>query len=136
MNRADLRRRFASGAVARLATIRSDGRPHLVPVCFAVVDDLIVSAVDGKPKSTTQLRRLDNVRAHPAVTIVVDHYADDWSQLWWVRADGHGAVVEDGAVHASAIDLLAAKYPQYRERRPSGPVLAIDVEVWHGWSAS
>jgi PPOX class probable F420-dependent enzyme len=133
----DLRARFGAARVARLATVDDGGRPHLVPVCFALRDDTIVSVVDDKPKTTTSLRRLDNVRGHPAVSALVDEYDDDWTRLWWVRADGtaHVLTAEDDPVdHDTAVDLLAGKYAQYRERRPRGPVLAITVDRWRGWS--
>jgi PPOX class probable F420-dependent enzyme len=132
----EMRRRFASQSVARLGTVRADGRPHLVPVCFAVDGDMCVSVVDDKPKRSKRLRRLDNVRAQPAVTILVDRYDDDWTRLWWVRADGAASVVEAGAEHARALDLLGAKYAQYREMKPTGAVLVIAIEAWTGWSAS
>ena len=103
-----------------------------MPVCFAVDGDRIVSVVDHKPKATTALRRLDNVRAHPAVSLLVDHYDDDWARLWWVRVDGTGAVRDAGPEHESAVDLLAAKYAQYRDVRPTGPVLEITAERWRG----
>jgi PPOX class probable F420-dependent enzyme len=133
----DLRARFGAARVARLATVDDGGRPHLVPVCFALRDDTIVSVVDDKPKTTTSLRRLDNVRGHPAVSALVDEYDDDWTRLWWVRADGtaHVHTAEDDPVdHDTAVELLAGKYAQYRERRPRGPVLAIAVDRWRGWS--
>ena len=130
-----MRRRFEAARVARLATVRDDGRPHVVPVCFAVDGDVIVSVVDDKPKRSTSLQRLENVRAEPAVSLLVDQYDDDWTQLWWVRADGVAAVLESGSEHARAIDLLVAKYGQYRERRPAGATLVIAVEAWRGWSA-
>jgi PPOX class probable F420-dependent enzyme len=130
----DARARFAAARVARLATAGADGRPHLVPVCFAVDGDTIYSAVDEiKPKVTLRLRRLRNVAENPAVSLLVDHYADDWSALWWVRADGRARVLEAAP---DAIALLAARYPQYAEAPPRGPVLAVDVERWSGWSAS
>ncbi len=135
MQGAEARRRFAASPVARLATVRADGRPHLVPVCFAVDGDTIVSVVDAKPKRSTALRRLDNVRAQPAVSLLVDHYADDWTALWWVRVDGRATVVESGADHERAIDQLAAKYAQYREPRPGGAVVVVADLAWHGWSA-
>ena len=135
MDAEEARARFVSAPVARLATVRADGRPHVVPVCFAVAGDLIVSVVDDKPKRDVRLRRLDNVRSQPRVSLLVDRYDDDWSQLWWVRADGAASVVERGGEHGRAIDLLAAKYAPYRERRPAGPVLAIVVEAWRGWTA-
>jgi PPOX class probable F420-dependent enzyme len=133
---AEARRRFASSSIARLATVRADGRPHIVPVCFTVDGDTIVSVVDGKPKRSAALRRLDNVRARPAVSLLVDHYADDWGALWWVRVDGVARVVESGLEHERAIDRLAAKYSQYRERRPDGAVLVVADLGWRGWSAA
>jgi PPOX class probable F420-dependent enzyme len=122
--------------VARLATVRGDGRPHVVPVCFALDGERIVSVVDDKPKRSTELLRLDNVRAHPAVSFLVDRYDDDWTRLWWVRVDGRATVVSDGPDHVRAIERLAEKYPPYRERRPAGAVLVIEADGWRGWSAS
>jgi PPOX class probable F420-dependent enzyme len=130
---ADARARFAAARVARLATADAAGRPHLVPICFAVAGDTVYSAVDEvKPKATRRLRRLANVAANPAVSLLADHYDEDWSALWWVRADGRGRVLEDAP---DAIALLADRYEQYRAAPPAGPVLAIDVERWSGWSA-
>jgi PPOX class probable F420-dependent enzyme len=129
----DARARFAAARVARLATVDAGGRPHLVPVCFAVDGDTVYSAVDEvKPKVTLRLRRLRNVAENPAVSLLVDHYDDDWSALWWVRADGRARVLETAP---DAIALLAARYPQYAQAPPAGPVLAVDVERWSGWSA-
>jgi PPOX class probable F420-dependent enzyme len=137
MDIAEMRRRFEAARVARLATVRDDGRPHLVPVCFAVDGDVIVSVVDDKPKRRAELQRLDNVRAKPAVSLLVDQYDDDdWTQLWWVRADGFASVLEAGSEHARAVDLLVAKYVQYQQRRPAGAALVVAVEAWRGWSAS
>src|ERR1700742_2950548 len=84
----DARERFASSNVAQLATGNAEGVPHLVPVVFAVSHDVIYTAVDAKRKSTQRLRRMANIEANPAVSLIVDHYDEDWSQLWWVRADG------------------------------------------------
>ena len=119
--------------VGRLGTVTPHGHPHLVPCCFAVIGETICSVVDGKPKSTTQLRRLDNIRSEPRATLLVDHYDDDWSQLWWVRVDGRAQVVEQVDEYEMAVDALAAKYPQYRDRRPDGPLLALVAERWTGW---
>ena len=123
--------------MARLATIDRHGHPHLVPICFAVDGDTVYTAVDAKPKSTTSLRRLDNVAAHPEVSVLADHYDDaDWSALWWVRADGTATVLAPGASrHDGARALLMAKYPQYRTALPPAPVVAIDVHRWSAWSA-
>lgn len=129
-----MRLRLTAARVGRLATVTPEGTPHIVPCCFAVVGDALVSAVDGKPKSTTALRRLDNVRAHPGVTLLVDHYDDaDWSQLWWVRVDGMARVVTDGAEREGALDTLATKYPQYRTLRPPGAVIVIEHLAWRAW---
>lgn len=129
-----MRERVAEARVGRLATVRPDGRPHLVPCCFALVGDVVYSAVDAKPKSTLALRRLANLRANPAASLLVDHYEDDWSHLWWVRADGHGRIVEPGQEErVNALALLAAKYEQYRRTPPPGPVVALDVLHWTAW---
>ena len=127
------RERFRQERVARLATADAAGRPHLVPLVFAMEGDLIYSAVDWKPKRRAALRRLDNVRANPAVAVLADQYEDDWTRLWWVRAEGRASVLEDGPESGHAIELLAAKYPQYAARRPRGPVLRIAVERWSSW---
>lgn len=132
----DCRRRFASEQVARLATIDGDGHPTLVPICFAVDGDTIYSAVDAKPKTTVRLARLDNVARHPELAMLVDHYGDDWSTLWWVRVTGTGREVTDSAERDRAIHLLRAKYPQYAQHALDGPVLAVDVSAWRGWSAT
>jgi len=126
--------RFGAARVARLATTDADGSPHLVPVVLALVGETVWTAVDAKPKTTTALRRLDNVRAHPAVSLLVDHYADDWATLWWVRADGVATVLDVDEGRAG-LDALTAKYPQYQENPPPGPVLRVDVTRWVSWSA-
>jgi len=134
MTSGQARERFSAARVARLATAGADGRPHLVPVVFAVDGDTVYSAVDAKPKRTTALRRLDNVRANPAVSLLVDHYEEDWETLWWVRADGGGRVLEADEPEARlAVGLLRGRYPQ---QRAVGAVLAVDVTRWSGWSAT
>ena len=127
------RARFASEPVARLASVSAEGIPHLVPVTFAVLGERIVFVIDDKPKSTTRLRRLDNIAARPTVCLLVDVYDDDWRRLWWVRADGLATVVD---TDAAAVDALAARYPAYLERRPRGPVVSIEVRSWTGWAAA
>jgi PPOX class probable F420-dependent enzyme len=133
----EARTRFAAAVVARLATADSDGRPHVVPIVFALARETIYSAVDSKPKRTIRLRRLANVAANPKVAVLVDHYDDDWCTLWWVRADGTARVLTaEEAESREAVALLVGRYAQYREQPPMGPVLAIDVNRWSGWSAS
>ncbi|MFG3258601.1 TIGR03668 family PPOX class F420-dependent oxidoreductase [Streptomyces sp. NPDC048172] len=144
MNEDEARRRFAAEPVARLATVDEEGRPHLVPVVFAVrgPDDggraEIVTAVDAKPKSTQRLKRLRNIAAHPSVCLLADAYDADWTRLWWARADGEAHVVPpgDGAAHAAAVTVLRAKYAQYADRPPTGPVILVAVRRWLGWRAS
>ena len=103
---------------------------------FAAAGDTVYSAVDAKPKRGTALRRLANVAANPRVALLVDHYEDDWTALWWVRADGTGRVLDAASPEAAAaLARLVERYHQYRERPPSGPVLAVDVSRWSGWSA-
>jgi len=131
---AEARERFAGARVARLATAGADGQPHLVPVAFAVDDDTVYSVTDAKPKRTTALRRLANVRENPRVSMLVDHYEDRWDALWWARADGRARVLEPAEPEARhAIALLVARYPQ---QTATGAVLAVDVEHWSGWTAT
>lgn len=131
-----MRRRFAAASVAHLATVGPDGHPHIVPVCFAFEDATLYFAVDSKPKRTTNLKRLRNIAANPAVSVLVDHYEDDWSRLWWVRLDGAARVLTDAAEMLRAVDLLAARYSQYRANAPTGPVVAVVIAGMTGWSAS
>jgi PPOX class probable F420-dependent enzyme len=129
------RRRFAAARVARLATVDARTQPHLVPIVFALAGETIYSVVDAKPKRTAALRRLQNVSSNPRVSVLVDHYDDaDWGALWWVRADGVARVLGlEQPEAARALELLAQRYPQ---QRAIGPVLAVDVERWTGWSAA
>ncbi len=136
VDEAEQRRRVAAARVGRLATSEGDGPPHLVPVCFVLSGDTVYSAVDRKPKRTPQLRRLANVRARPAATLLVDEYAEDWSRLWWVRLRGPARVLEDGQERLTALALLREKYPQYVEQPPDGAVLALDVSEWRGLGAT
>jgi PPOX class probable F420-dependent enzyme len=122
--------------VARLATADAAGAPHLVPFTFALDGDVVVLAVDHKPKSSRPLRRITNIIENPRVSALVDHYEDEWPNLWWARADGLGEVWEDPDRCRGPLRLLQAKYQQYRERPPIGPVVAIVVAHWSGWSYS
>jgi len=140
MDRDDAWRRMATARVARLATIGPDGRPDLVPVTYALQggaghDERLIIAVDHKPKSTRRLARLDNIRARPEVSVLVDHYDDDWSQLWWVRLDGWARVVDGPPVGHDRAELID-RYPPYRDTPPAGPVIDIAVTSWQWWSAA
>ncbi|GAA0735472.1 TIGR03668 family PPOX class F420-dependent oxidoreductase [Dactylosporangium roseum] len=129
----DVRERFAAAPVARLATVGPDEQPHLVPIVFVLVEDTIYHGVDAKPKRGTELRRLANLAANPKASVLVDHYADDWSELWWVRADGVARDVDpDGAEGRRAVALLSERYPRFRL---TGRLIAIDVVNWANWSA-
>ncbi|WP_454854238.1 TIGR03668 family PPOX class F420-dependent oxidoreductase [Promicromonospora soli] len=148
------RSRFAAARHAYLATADAEGAPHLVPVAFALISaagrttnggapdtgagtpagDEIVVAVDHKPKSTRDLKRVRNIAENPRVAFLVDRYDEDWAHLWWVRADGVASVEHEGGPRAAALDALAARYPQYRERRPDGPLIRVRVTRWSGWA--
>jgi PPOX class probable F420-dependent enzyme len=138
LDREQLRRLVTAARVARLSTVDGAGRPHMVPVCFVLTEhpDRVYLAVDHKPKRGTELRRTANLRATGHACLLVDRYDEDWSQLWWVRLDGHGREVSDPVEAEQAIDALAAKYPQYRAERPDGPVLRIDIDGYRGWTAT
>jgi PPOX class probable F420-dependent enzyme len=128
-----LRRRVEAARIGHLATTRPDGRPHVVPCCFVLADDTVYSAVDAKPKSTLALQRLRNLATHPAASLVVDHYEEDWTRLWWIRLDGTARVLEAGAERDAALESLAAKYQQYVDTPPPGAVIALDVETVRAW---
>jgi PPOX class probable F420-dependent enzyme len=127
--------RLTAARVARLATTDPDGRPHLVPIVFAIDGDTLYSAVDAKPKRSKTLRRIENARERPDVTILVDHYEDDWSRLWWIRLRGRARVLDGGDELERALTLLREKYPQYRDEPAGAPVLAVDVTEVRDWSA-
>jgi PPOX class probable F420-dependent enzyme len=128
--------RLTAARVARLATTDPDGRPHLVPIVFAVDGDTLYSAVDHKPKRSRTLRRIENARARPDVTVLVDHYEEDWRLLWWIRVRGRARVLDDGEEREQALSLLAEKYEQYRSQPPDGPVLAVDITEVRDWRAA
>lgn len=127
--------RLAAARVARLATIDPDGKLHLVPIVFAIEGETLYSAVDRKPKRSTMLRRIENARARPDVTILVDHYEENWSRLWWIRLRGRARVLDEGAERDRALALLRRKYGQYAEQPPGGPVLAVDITEVREWHA-
>ena len=132
----EARATFATVPVVRLGTADRQGRPHLVVVTFAVDGDTIYTAIDQKPKASTDLKRLRNVSENPMVTMLADQYTDDWDKLWWVRADGQAAILADPRQMAAPLRLLADRYWQYRQATPTGPVLAVTVERWSGWTGA
>lgn len=135
LDQTSMRERVAAARSARLATVDSDGQPHLVPVVFALDGSRLWIAVDQKPKRTRDLRRLRNIAAQPKVSVLVDHYEEDWSRLWWVRLDGNARVLP-AQRWRDPIDLLRAKYRQYRTAPPAGPVIEIRIHDWRGWAAT
>lgn len=132
----DERARVEAARVARLATVRPDGTPHVVAVTFALDGDTVVTAVDDKPKRTHALQRLRNLEAQPAASLLVDHYDEDWSTLWWVRLDGVAEVVRDEPRRTDALTPLVAKYSQYADAPPRGPVIVVTVRSATSWTAA
>ena len=132
---AEARALFASAPVARLATVRPDGSPHIVPICFAFSGETIYTAVDHKPKATAALARLRHIAAEPRVALLADRYEDDWSRLWWVRVDGDASIADSRQEREAASAALAAAYPQYADRPPQGPVIAVRPRRFSGWRA-
>jgi PPOX class probable F420-dependent enzyme len=131
----EARRRFATARVARLATVRSDGRPHLVPIVFALDGETVYSIADAKPKRGLDLVRHRNIAANPAVSLLIDAYREPWEGIWWVRADGHARVVAEGPDRETAIRLLRAKYEQYATwTTPFGAATVVRVERWVSWT--
>lgn len=136
MEVAAIRALVEQARVGYLGTVGRDGSPHVVPVCFALIEGSVYSAVDHKPKRRTRLQRIANIEATGRACLLVDEYDDhDWSRLWWVRLDGPARVVTDIAEQSKASAQLASKYEQYRKVHPAGPVLAVDIARWSGWRA-
>ena len=133
VDRATARRRLADARVGRLTTVTADQRPHIVPCCFVLHRQTVLSAVDAKPKSTLFLRRLQNLLNNRNASLLVDHYSEDWTTLWWVHVDGTGRVIHEGDAYERALTLLAGKYEVYQSDRPPGPVIALDIERWSTW---
>ena|ERR1700733_6638736 len=131
------RARFGASPVARLATADRHGEPHLVP-CTFVIDEAgrIASGVDNKPKNSMELRRLRNIRENPRVSLLADEYADDWTRLWWARADGNAVIEHGGPEHDAHWRQLTARYPQYDGQALDGPVILVTVASWSGWAFS
>ena len=148
------REQLDSASFGVLATHGPSDRLDLVPCCFAVATAIaettadaetavdsgeeraaeLVTAIDHKPKRTNRLARLRNVERNTAVTLLVDHRDPaDWSQLWWLRAQGTATIETEGHDHTHAIDALVAKYRQYQAVRPEGPVIRISVDRWTSW---
>lgn len=140
MDEQEARERFGASRVAHLATVGSRKQPHLVPITFVLGNgpsgDAVCFAIDAKAKSTRELKRLQNIASNPKVSVLVDFYDDDWRHLWWVRADGVARIVEGGPTFAVAVQGLAAKYQQYVDEPPAGPVVLIDVDYWQSWEAT
>ncbi|HWD52495.1 MAG TPA: TIGR03668 family PPOX class F420-dependent oxidoreductase [Acidimicrobiales bacterium] len=137
MDETTMRQRVREARVGHLATVRAGERPHVVPCCFILDrrDEVVYSAVDAKPKSTFALKRLDNLRANPSASLLVDHFEEDWSALWWVRIDGTARIIGSGPEFDRALAELIAKYKQYARQPPPGPIIAIDIAAWNGWSS-
>lgn len=140
MTEEEAKRRFAEARVARLATVDRHHNPHLVPICFAVdsTTDTIYSAVDAKPKTTRDLKRLRNIAGNHHVTLIVDYYDDDWARVWWVRVDGMALVHDTGTdEHARGSMRLADKYDQYRDNPGFlGRMVVVRPEKWTSWAYS
>jgi PPOX class probable F420-dependent enzyme len=136
MDAPTMRQLAQSARVGHLGTVDADGQPHIVPVCFVLIGETAYTAIDHKPKRTTKLRRIANLIATGHACLLVDQYSEDWSALRWVRLDGRGRVVDDPHEAALALTALRAKYEQYSEQPPAGPVLALDVTRWSAWSAA
>ena len=134
MNQDEALARLADARSGHLATVRPDGSPHVVVITFAIVGDDVVTAVDEKPKTTRQLQRLVNVEANPAVSFLIDHYDENWAELWWVRVDGRATVHHDDDARDRAVEALTAKYPDYRARPPQGPVMSVSIDRVTSWA--
>jgi len=111
----EIRARLEAARIARLATLDSRQKPHVIPICFVWEGSVFYSAIDHKPKRVApdRLTRLKNIRETSHVALLVDHYDEDWARLWYVLVRGKAELVAAAAEQKRAIQLLRAKYPQY-----------------------
>jgi PPOX class probable F420-dependent enzyme len=134
-----VRRDLSRARIGHFAT--TDGsQPSVVPVCFVVLGETVYQAIDAKPKraAPARLRRVRNVQAHPAAALLVDHYQEDWSRLWWLLMRGEARVVDNVTEQRRAVAALRRKYVQYRTRTPLGPdalVIALDIRSLSRWTS-
>jgi PPOX class probable F420-dependent enzyme len=137
MDRDEAWARVRSARVGRMATVTSQGRPHVVPFVFVLAGQgstrIVYWTVDHKPKRSRDLKRIRNIEANTAVEFVVDGYDEDWDRLWWVRCSGIARVVVSQDERGSALRALEEKYPQYANDPRDGPVVAIEIESIDGW---
>jgi PPOX class probable F420-dependent enzyme len=129
-------RLLEQGRVGRLATLDASGRASVVPIVYVLIGDELWSPIDGKPKRGGELARMRNIRRDPRVSVLVDHFDEDWQRLWWIQLRGLARVERAGP---PALAALVAKYPQYRTvptSDGSDRILAIRIETRTGWCAS
>ena len=136
MNTTEALEFLAASRVARLATIRPDGRPHIVPITFAVAGETIVTMIDHKPKTTTRLQRLQNIAGNPSVSILVDDWFEDWERLRWARVDGTAQIHDGDEAWRQAREALMEKYPQYQDQPPEGVAISISIDGVTSWASS
>ena len=138
----DTRRFLDAHRLGHVATVGSDGMPHVMPVCYALDDEAIYFVADAKPKRrpARELERLRNVRATGHAALVVDDYDEDWTRLAWVLVRGPAAIVADAALHAGALARLRARYPQYRamplDDPGAHPIVRIEPARVRSWRAA
>ena len=131
----EARRRLTAARIGYLGTVREDGRPHVVPIVFAVAGDEIYAIADPKPKRGLDLLRHRNIQVNPAVSLLVDEYEESWERIWWVRADGVARIVDAGSEREKAIDLLRAKYTQYGTwTTPFGDAMVMRIARVTSWT--
>jgi PPOX class probable F420-dependent enzyme len=135
--------RLESWPVARLASSADDGRLHQVPIVFARSGGRLWSPVDGKAKRNGELVRVRNIRAHPEVSLLLDEYTSDWTQLWWIRIDATAEVLQPASANdpkvSAAIAALETKYPQYASvpvLRAPPTLIAFEPSRITSWTAS
>lgn len=135
----DMRRYIDEHRVARLATVDGDWQPHVVPFCYARLDDALFFIIDDKPKRThRQLKRLRNIHDNPRVAAVIDDYAEDWTQLAYLLLRGAARLVDDADLFDRVLSALRARYPQYRDMTldyAGHPMVCIRIEAATFWRA-
>lgn len=122
--------------MARLATADADGQPHVVPICYALIDGKVCFTIDQKPKRQAgrNLKRLANIQANPKAALVVDRYDKDWSKLGWVMIQGAAGLLASGKEHGLAQARLRERYPQLVAMHIARlPVVTIRIDRVMSW---
>ena len=109
----------------------TDNTPHVVPIVFVRIDQLLFSPIDGKPKSKQQLRRIRNLERNPVCSLSIDHYSENWNELWWLRLDCRASVIP---MNDDIARGLKEKYRNYESISVGESAISLAIHNYRFWS--